>query len=83
LTAAAGITSNDLTNLFKPAAGTWNFAPVVTLPIFDAGARRSNYRAAEADRDMAIAEYEKAIQSAFREVSDALTCGYAGRPKDA
>jgi multidrug efflux system outer membrane protein len=73
LTAAAGITSNDLTNLFKPAAGTWNFAPAVTLPLFDAGARRANYRAAEVDRDMAIAEYEKAIQSAFREVSDALS----------
>jgi multidrug efflux system outer membrane protein len=73
LTAAAGITSNDLTNLFKPASGTWEFAPAVTLPIFDAGARRANYRVAEVDRDMAIAEYEKAIQSAFREVSDALS----------
>ncbi len=73
LTAAAGVTSSDLTNLFKPAAGTWNFAPQVTLPIFDAGARRAGYRAAEMDRDMAVADYEKAIQTAFSEVSDALS----------
>jgi outer membrane protein, multidrug efflux system len=73
LTAAAGVTSNDLTNLFKPAAGTWNFAPQISLPIFDYGARDANYRAAQLDRDIAVAGYEKAIQSAFREVSDALS----------
>jgi multidrug efflux system outer membrane protein len=73
LTAAAGITSSDLTNLFKPAAGTWNFAPQVTLPIFDSGARQANYKAAQVDQDIAIAEYEKSIQAAFREVSDALS----------
>ncbi len=72
LTAAAGITSNDLTNLFKPAAGTWSFAPVATLPIFDYGVRKANYRAAEVDRDVAVAGYEKTIQTAFREVSDSL-----------
>jgi multidrug efflux system outer membrane protein len=73
LTAAAGVISNDLTNLFKPAAGTWNLAPQAALPIFDYGARRANYRAAELDRDIAVAEYQKSIQSAFREVSDALS----------
>jgi outer membrane protein, multidrug efflux system len=73
LTAAAGIISSDLTNLFKPAAGTWSFAPQATLPIFDYGARQANFRAAEVERDAAIAEYEKAIQVAFREVSDALS----------
>jgi multidrug efflux system outer membrane protein len=73
LTAAAGITSSDLTNLFKPAAGTWNFAPQVVLPIFDSGARQANYKAAQVDQDIAIAEYEKSIQAAFREVSDALS----------
>jgi multidrug efflux system outer membrane protein len=73
LTAAAGIVSGDLTNLFKPAAGTWEFAPQVTLPLFDAGARQANFKAAEVDRDMAIAEYERSIQAAFREVSDSLT----------
>jgi outer membrane protein, multidrug efflux system len=73
LTAAAGITSNDLTNLFKPAAGTWNFAPQAVLPIFDSGVRRAGMRVAEVDRDIAIAEYERSIQAAFREVSDALS----------
>jgi multidrug efflux system outer membrane protein len=73
LTAAAGITSSDLTNLFKPAAGTWNFAPQAALPIFDYGARQAGYKAAAVDRDVAVAEYEKSIQSAFREVSDALS----------
>ncbi len=73
LTAALGITSSDLTNLFKPAAGTWNLAPQATLPIFDYGARRAAYKAATVDRDIAVADYEKSIQSAFREVSDALS----------
>ena len=73
LTAAAGIMSSDLTNLFKPAAGTWNFAPQVVLPIFDSGARQANYKAAQVDRDIAIADYEKSIQAAFREVSDSLS----------
>lgn len=73
LTAALGIASSDLTNLIKPAAGTWNFVPQFTLPIFDYGARKANYQAAELDRDIAVAEYEKSIQSAFREVSDALS----------
>ena len=73
LTAAAGVTSGDLGNLFKPAGGTWNFAPQISLPIFDYGARKANYEAAQLDRDIMLAEYEKAIQTAFREVSDALS----------
>jgi len=73
LTAAVGIASSDLINLVSPAAGTWSFAPQAVLPIFDYGARKAFYRAAEVDRDMAIATYEKAIQTAFREVSDSLS----------
>jgi len=73
LTAAAGIVSSDLTRLFIPAAGTWNFAPQVALPIFDSGARQANFKVAEVNRDMVIAEYEKSIQLAFREVSDSLS----------
>lgn len=73
LTAAAGIVSSDLTRLFIPAAGTWNFAPQVAIPIFDSGARQANFKVAEVNRDMAIAEYEKSIQAAFREVSDSLS----------
>jgi len=72
LTAAVGIASSDLTNLFKPAAWTWNLAPSAVLPIFDYGTRQANYRVAEVERDMAVAGYEKAIQTAFKEVSDSL-----------
>ncbi len=73
LTAAGGITSGDLGELFKPGAGTWSFAPQVSLPIFDSGSRKAQYDAAGFDRDIAVAEYERAIQTAFREVSDALS----------
>ncbi len=72
LTAAAGLVSTDLSDLFKAGAGTWSFAPQLLYPIFDAGARKAGYRVAEVDRDLAVAAYEKAIQTAFREVSDAL-----------
>jgi multidrug efflux system outer membrane protein len=73
LTAGAGLMSGDLADLFRLGATTWSFAPQVVLPIFDAGARKANYKVAQVDRDLAIAEYEKAIQSAFREVSDSLS----------
>lgn len=73
LTAAAGLTSSDLADLFQPSAATWNFAPQLALPIFDSGARQSGYDAARVDRDIAVAGYEKAIQTAFREASDALS----------
>lgn len=73
LTAAAGLVSTDLSDLFKAGAGTWSFAPQLVYPIFDSGARKSNYRVAEVDRDLAVAGYEKAIQTAFREVSDVLS----------
>jgi multidrug efflux system outer membrane protein len=73
LTAGAGLMSSDLSDLFKLGAKTWTFAPQVVLPIFDAGARKANFEVAQVDRDIVIAEYEKAIQSAFREVSDALS----------
>ncbi len=72
LTAAVGIASSDLTNLFKPAAWTWNVAPSAVLPIFDYGTRQANYTVAEVQRDLAVAGYEKAIQTAFKEVSDSL-----------
>ncbi|MCL4850616.1 MAG: efflux transporter outer membrane subunit [Bryobacteraceae bacterium] len=73
LTAGAGLMSADLSDLFKFGAKTWNFAPQVALPIFDAGARKANLKLTEVDREAATAEYEKAIQSAFREVSDSLS----------
>jgi outer membrane protein, multidrug efflux system len=73
LTAATGIASSDLINLFKPSAGTWEFAPQISIPIFDMGARQANLQASKVDQEIAVAEYEQSIQSAFREVSDALS----------
>lgn len=73
LTAGAGFMSTDLRDLFRAGAATWSFAPQVALPIFDSGARKAAVRVAEVDRDLAIAAYEKAIQTSFREVSDSLS----------
>ncbi len=72
LTANAGMASGSLSNLFGSGSGTWLFAPQVSLPIFNAGRNRSNLRVAKADRDIAVAQYEKAIQKSFKEVADAL-----------
>jgi multidrug efflux system outer membrane protein len=72
LTGSGGVTSLALSTLFKSAAETWSFAPTVTQPIFDAGANRGNLAYAKAQRDAALATYEKAVQTAFREVADAL-----------
>lgn len=72
LTADTGSMAADLSGLFKGGSDTWTFAPQIVLPIFDTGARRANLKVARADRDLALAQYEKAIQSAFREVADAL-----------
>ena len=72
LTASAGSASASLDDLFKAGQGYWTFVPQVTLPIFDGGRNRANLRVSEVDRDIALAQYEKAIQSAFRDVSDAL-----------
>jgi multidrug efflux system outer membrane protein len=72
LTASAGTASSDLSGLFKN--GSWGFtlAPQALLPIFDAGRNRANLDSANAGREIAVAQYEKAIQVAFREVADAL-----------
>jgi multidrug efflux system outer membrane protein len=72
LTAGAGITSGSLADLLKGGPSTWEFAPQVTFPIFDGGKRNANYKTAQVERDTYIANYEKAIQTAFQEVSDAL-----------
>ncbi|MHB8766193.1 MAG: efflux transporter outer membrane subunit, partial [Deferrisomatales bacterium] len=72
LTTSLGLGSSELAGLFDGGAGTWSFAPQITVPIFAGGANRANLAAAEVDREIALAEYEKAIQTAFREVADAL-----------
>jgi len=72
LTASGGLASNRLGDLFDSGTGTWLFLPQIVLPIFNAGANQANLDAANADQKIRIAQYEKAIQSAFREASDAL-----------
>ena len=71
LLSSVGFGSNSLAGLFK-GGFAWQFAPQVSLPIFDAGLNKANLKVSEVDRDIAVAQYEKAIQSAFREVADAL-----------
>jgi multidrug efflux system outer membrane protein len=72
LTATAGASSNELSSLFKAGAGSWSFIPQISLPIFDGGANQANLDSAKAAQGIALAQYEKAIQTAFREVADAL-----------
>lgn len=72
LTASAGSSSAALSGLFTGGSGAWNFAPSISLPIFDAGSNRANLQAAESERDIQLATYEKTLQSAFREVADVL-----------
>ncbi|MBP6119118.1 MAG: efflux transporter outer membrane subunit [Giesbergeria sp.] len=72
LTASAGTASNELSNLFGAGNGTWSFVPLVRLPIFDGGRNRANVQVAEANEQLALAQYEKTVQTAFRETADAL-----------
>ena len=72
LTADAGVASSALSTLFKAGSGAWAFIPNISVPIFNSGSLRSQVKVAEVDRDIAVANYEKAIQSAFKEVADAL-----------
>jgi multidrug efflux system outer membrane protein len=72
LVSSVGFGSDELSGLFKGDAFAWSFAPRISLPIFDGGSNRANLKVAEADRDIMVAQYEKAIQTAFREVADAL-----------
>jgi multidrug efflux system outer membrane protein len=72
LTGSGGVTSLALSGLFRSASETWTFAPTIAQPIFDFGANRGNLAYAKAQRDAAVATYEKTVQTAFREVADAL-----------
>jgi len=72
LTGSGGTTSVSLAGLFTGAAAVWSFAPTINLPIFDGGANRGNLDYAKAQDRIDAAQYEKAIQTAFREVADAL-----------
>ena len=70
LTGAVGFASTELGDLFDQSV--WSFAPRITVPIFDAGYNQANLEVSQASRDIAVAQYERSIQTAFREVADAL-----------
>lgn len=72
LTASLGTASNELSGLFSGGNATWSFLPQIRLPIFDGGRNQANLDVAEANQRVALAQYEKVIQSAFREAADAL-----------
>lgn len=72
LVSSVGFGSDELSGLFKSGAAAWSFSPRISLPIFDGGSNKANLKVAEVDRDIAVAQYEKAIQTAFREVADSL-----------
>ena len=73
LTGAFGSASGELDGLFKSGTKTWSFTPQISLPIFAGGANVANLNVSKANRDIAVATYEKTVQTAFREVSDALS----------
>ncbi|MBX8538889.1 efflux transporter outer membrane subunit [Pseudomonas cichorii] len=72
LTANAGSASSSLSSLFKAGSGAWTFAPSISVPIFDGGANRATLDAAKVEREIQVQTYQQTIQSAFKEVADAL-----------
>ena len=72
LTVSAGSASNHLSGLLQSGSWGWTLAPQLFLPLFDAGRNQAGLASANTGRDIAVAQYEKAIQTAFREVADAL-----------
>lgn len=72
LTASAGTASQQLSNLFSAGSGTWSFAPSITLPLLDGGTSRANVDVAEVNKAIEVTTYEQTVQTAFKEVADAL-----------
>ena len=72
LTADSGTASRSLSNLFANGTGSWLFAPQLNIPIFQGGRNIANLKAAGVGKDIGIANYEKSIQTGFREVADSL-----------
>jgi outer membrane protein, multidrug efflux system len=72
LTGSVGVASPQLSSLFKPGSGEWSFGPQVSLPLFAGGRNVAQLEAARVAQSLQVAAYEKAIQTAFREVADAL-----------
>lgn len=72
LTGNYGTASTQLSGLFKPGSQTWTFSPQISVPIFAGGANVANLDLSKVEKNVNIAQYEKTLQSAFREVDDAL-----------
>ena len=72
LTASTGSTSTELNDLFSGGSRAWSFAPQIQIPIFNYGRNRAELDVAKVRRDLRVAQYEKSIQVAFREVADEL-----------
>jgi len=72
LTAGIGTMSPEFSSLFTSGTGTWSFTPQINLPLFAGGSLWANLKVAKTDRDIAVAQYESAVQTAFREVADGL-----------
>ena len=72
LTGSVGSASDELSGLFDGGTRVWSFIPQINLPIFQGGRLRAGLGVANAERDIALAQYEQAIQAGFREVADAL-----------
>ncbi|MBO1531199.1 efflux transporter outer membrane subunit [Psychrobacter sp. F1192] len=72
LASSVGVSSGSLDDLFKSGSVGWSFGPSISVPIFDAGRLDANYEVAKIEREQTLANYEKSIQTAFREVSDVL-----------
>jgi outer membrane protein, multidrug efflux system len=73
LTGQFGTASTQLSGLFKSGSTAWSFAPQITLPIFTGGKNKASLDLSRIEKDINIAQYEKTLQTAFREVDDALS----------
>lgn len=77
LTASAGTASTDLSGLFKGGSAAWSFAPQINIPLFSSGRLQANLDYTTLQKDVRVAQYEKAIQTAFREVADGLSARHS------
>jgi len=73
LTSGLSASSSDLSNLFTPGSGMWNFVPKIELPIFNAGRNEANLTLAKVRQQQSVVNYEQKIQAAFKDVADALS----------
>ena len=79
LTGSVGLASNELDNLFKSSNKTWSYGPNISIPIFNWGSNKANLEATKIAQEKAVVAYESAIESAFRDVSNALVARAAFR----